>query len=111
MRVSGKSGIVFGRLAFARLGTDPAMKPLNEVGRVEDVPWSDAVTPYDEAHLVEYVRLLDAAADGAAADEMARVIFGIDPAKEPGRARRIVASHLRRARWMTEQGYRRLLGR
>ncbi len=87
------------------------MKPLNEIGLVEDVPWSDTITPYDEAHLPVYLRLLDANADGAAADDMARIIFDIDPAKEPERARRIVASHLRRARWMTEHGYRRLLGR
>ena len=87
------------------------MKPPSEIDLVEDVPWSDRVTSYDEVHLVVYVRLLDAAADGAAEDEMARIIFGVDPVKEPARARRMVASHLRRARWMTEHGYRRLLGR
>ena len=76
---------------------------------VDDVPWSDAITTYDEAHFVVYLRLLDADADGATADEMARIILGIDPAQEPGRAHKALASHLRRARWMTKHGYRRLL--
>lgn len=87
------------------------MKSLSEIGPVADVPWSDTLTAYDEAHLVAYLRLLDAVAAGAVTEEMARIIFGIDPVKEPERARRTVASHLRRARWMTEHGYRRLLGR
>ena len=73
------------------------------------VPWSDAITTYDEAHFVVYLRLLDADADGATADEMARIVLGIDPAHEPERAQKALASHLRRARWMTEHGYRRLL--
>jgi len=75
----------------------------------EDVPWSDALTPYDDAHLVLYVRLLDACAAGASDNEMVRVLFGIDPGKEPDRARRTLQSHLRRARWMTEHGYKRFL--
>jgi type VI secretion system activator RovC-like protein len=82
----------------------------SDAGLVEDVPWSDSITAYDEAHFVVYVRLLDAAADGASADEMARIVLGIDPLKESERAQRMVASHLRRARWMTEHGYRELRG-
>ncbi|SKA24584.1 Uncharacterized conserved protein [Enhydrobacter aerosaccus] len=75
----------------------------------DDVPWSDSITAYDEAHLVVYLRLLDATADGASKNEMAEVILGIDPAKEPQRAERVVDSHLRRARWMSRVGYRHLL--
>lgn len=86
------------------------MNASSEAALVEDVPWSDAITPYDEAHLAVYLRLLDADSDGAAADEMARIILGIDPAKEPERAQKTLTSHLRRARWMTEHGYHRLLG-
>ena len=41
-------------------------------------------------------------------DEMARQILGIDPAIEPEHARKAVASHLARAVWMTEVGYRYL---
>ncbi len=75
----------------------------------DEVPWSDSITPYDEAHLVVYLRLLDASADGASANEMAQIVLGIDPAKEPQRAERAVDSHLRRARWMSRVGYRQLL--
>jgi hypothetical protein len=76
-----------------------------------EVPWSEALTDYDRAHLTLYLRLLDAQADGATLDEMARIILGIDPHKEPQRAKKAVASHLRRALWMTEHGYRDLLRR
>ncbi|TIQ86908.1 MAG: DUF2285 domain-containing protein, partial [Mesorhizobium sp.] len=37
------------------------------------------------------------------------VIFDIDPDVEPERARRVHDSHLARARWMTQHGYRHLL--
>ena len=75
----------------------------------DEVPWSESITPYDEAHMVVYLRLLDASADGASPNEMAQIILGIDPAKEPQRAERAVDSHLRRARWMSRIGYRQLL--
>lgn len=77
----------------------------------DEVPWSEHVTPYDEQHFIVYVRLLDASADSATDEEMSRVVLGIDPVKEPERARRALDSHLRRARWMTEHGYRDLLWR
>ena len=76
----------------------------------DEVPWSDLITAYDKAHLVVYLRLLDASADGASTNEMAQIVLGIDPAKEPQRAERAVDSHLRRARWMSRVGYRQLLG-
>ena len=41
--------------------------------------------------------------------EVARIVLHIDPATEPDRARRAWESHLARARWMTEQGFRHLL--
>ena len=75
----------------------------------DEVPWSERVTAYDEAHFVTYLRLLDAAAEGASEDEMSRVVLGIDPALEPERARKALKSHLERARWMAEAGYRDLL--
>jgi len=74
-----------------------------------EVPWADALTDYDRAHLVTYLRVLDALADHADHDEMARIILGIDSLAEPARARAAIESHIRRARWMTEQGYRHLL--
>jgi hypothetical protein len=77
----------------------------------DEVPWSEQVTEYDERHFIVYLRLLDASADGATNDEMCRIILGIDPVREPERARQALDGHLRRARWMTEHGYRDLLSR
>src|ERR1700680_1896167 len=72
-------------------------------------PHSPAVTDYDREHLALYVRLLDAAEEGADWTEVVHVLFGIDSQREPERARRIHDSHLARARWMTEHGYQDLL--
>lgn len=77
----------------------------------DEVPWSEHVTEYDERHFIIYVRLLDASAARATDEEMSRVVLGIDPVREPDRARRVLDSHLRRARWMTVHGYRDLLSR
>ncbi|MCG6116256.1 MAG: DUF2285 domain-containing protein [Mesorhizobium sp.] len=80
--------------------------------RFDDVaPDDPALTSYDEAHLTDYLRLLDADAEGADWREAATVIFEIDPVAEPHRAARMHASHLARARWMTEVGYAHLLAR
>jgi hypothetical protein len=59
--------------------------------------------------LVTYLRLLDAARDGADWTEVARIVLHLDPDREPDRARRAWQSHLARARGMTEHGYRHLL--
>jgi hypothetical protein len=72
-------------------------------------PSGQDLTDYDRLHVKLYMRLLDAAADGASWDEVVRVLFHIDPTREPERCRRIHDSHLERARWMTHTGYRRLL--
>jgi hypothetical protein len=76
---------------------------------LNEVPWSDGLTDYDRAHFVVYLRLLDACAAGASDSEMSRIVLGIDPNKEPVHAKSVLDSHLRRARWMTEHGYRHLL--
>jgi hypothetical protein len=67
------------------------------------------VTSYDERHLALYIRLLDAATAGADWREVVAVLFGLDPAREPERAKTVHDSHLARARWMTQVGYRHLL--
>lgn len=72
-------------------------------------PESDLVTAYDERHFVTYLRLLDAAEDSADWREVVEIVFGLDPKSDPERARRIHDSHLARARWMTEKGFRHLL--
>jgi hypothetical protein len=73
-------------------------------------PTSDELTEYDRAHVRLYMRLLDATADGAAWQEIVAVLFGMDPMREPDRSRRVYDSHLARARWMSQIGFRLLLG-
>lgn len=85
------------------------MKPSHDPKIANEVPWSDHVTAYDRAHFTVYLRLLDAATDDASDDEMSRIVLGIDPTTEPARAKHALDSHLRRARWMTEHGYRNLM--
>jgi hypothetical protein len=75
----------------------------------ERPPITERVNAYDERHLVTYIRLLDAEAEGAGWREVVSVIFGLDPEREPERARIVHESHLARARWMTETGYQHLL--
>jgi len=74
-------------------------------------PQDEGVTSYDERHLVTYLRLLDAEAEGADWREAVSIIFGIDAANEPERAKTVHESHLARAHWMTQSGYRHLLKR
>jgi len=72
-------------------------------------PSEPVLTAYDEQHMVTYLRLFDADADGADWREVARIVLHIDPIREPDRARRAFDSHLARAKWMTRHGYRLLL--
>ncbi|MGA7806670.1 DNA -binding domain-containing protein [Bradyrhizobium sp.] len=72
-------------------------------------PSEPVLTPYDEEHLITYLRMLDADADNADWQEVARLVLHIDSALEPDRARGAFDSHLARAKWMTSHGYRHLL--
>jgi hypothetical protein len=65
-------------------------------------PTASIPTAYDEQHAITYLRLLDAEAEGADWQEVARIVLHIDPAREPGRARRAWEAYLARARKMTE---------
>ncbi|WP_426422585.1 DNA -binding domain-containing protein [Bradyrhizobium genosp. A] len=69
-----------------------------------------ALTPYDHVHAITYLRMLDADAEGADWREVTQIVLHIDPEREPARARQAYESHLARARWMTEIGYKLLLG-
>ena len=75
----------------------------------DTAPTESVLTGYDEQHLVTYLRLLDADAEAAHWREVAKVVLHIDSDREPERARRAWESHLARAKWMTENGYRHLL--
>ena len=75
----------------------------------DQAPTAGDLTEYDQQHLVTYLRLLDADAEGADWPQVARMVLHIDPSQEPERARRAWESHLARAKWMTEHGYRALI--
>ena len=75
----------------------------------DQAPDADVVTDNDHRLLGTYLRLLDAEAEGVDWAEVARIVLHIDPSIEPDRARRAWESHLARAKWMTEHGYRHLL--
>ena len=72
-------------------------------------PHTDRVNAYDEQHLAVYLRLLMAEEEGADWREVVQVIFGLDPAQDLTRAKTVHESHLARAHWMTEAGFRHLL--
>jgi hypothetical protein len=84
-------------------------KPPLDPDVADEAPAVGVLTAYDHEHHVTYLRLLDAEADGADWTEVARIVLHIDPTSEPARARRAWDSHLARAKWMTEHGYKLLL--
>lgn len=75
----------------------------------ETAPSVPELTDYDRAHIKLYMRLLDATAEGAPWQEVVALLFGIDPAREPERGRRVHDSHLARAQWVAAGGYKDLL--
>lgn len=72
-------------------------------------PNDETLNAYDEEHLVTYLRLLDADAEGADWTEVARLVLHMDPIRDPARVRAAWESHLARAKWLAEHGYRHLL--
>lgn len=72
-------------------------------------PTSPVLTGYDQAHVITYLRLLDAEVEGADWREVARLVLDLDPKADADGARKTYETHLARARWMTENGYRHLL--
>jgi hypothetical protein len=84
-------------------------RPQQKPPVADKAPSGEILTAYDNDHLVTYLRLLDAAAQGSDWTEVARIVLGMDPEREPERARASWESHLERARWLTEHGYRQLV--
>ncbi len=76
---------------------------------LDEPPCDQGLTPYDREHMALYLRLLDAARDGADCREAVQILFGLDPDLDPKRCRLIQDAHLARARWMSERGYRNLV--
>jgi type VI secretion system activator RovC-like protein len=87
----------------------PMQKPPLDPDVADTAPSDSVLTAYDQEHLITYQRLLDADVDGADWREVARIVLHLDPEHESDRARRSFDSHLSRAKWMTEHGYRHLL--
>jgi hypothetical protein len=83
--------------------------PPNDPDVADTAPTDPTLTDYDRQHFVTYLRLLDADDEGADWREVARIVLHIDPDREPARARTAFDSHLARAKWMTEHGYRHVL--
>lgn len=78
-------------------------------GVADTAPTEPGLTDYDRAHLVTYLRLLDAEASGADWREAARHLLGADPDRRRDAARLSYETHADRARWMARQGYLKLL--
>lgn len=72
-------------------------------------PSDTALTGYDRAHAITYLRLLDAEAEGVDWREVSRIVLGCDPDGDPDCSRKTYDTHLARARWMTTNGYEHLL--
>jgi hypothetical protein len=83
-------------------------KPRIDAPISDQAPTDDKLTDYDRLHLITYIRLLDADADGIPWEEASRSILHIDPDAEPKRAKCAYQSHLARAQWMTRVGYRHI---
>ncbi len=64
---------------------------------------------YDREHATLYLRLLDAEAAGADWREVAEVAMRLDVGRDVERARLVHATHLARARWLRDGGYKALL--
>ncbi|HTG04158.1 MAG TPA: DUF2285 domain-containing protein [Bradyrhizobium sp.] len=84
-------------------------KPPLDPDAADTAPSDSVLTVCDEEHVITYLRLLDADAQGADWREVARIVLHLDPERESDRARAAFDSHLSRAKWMTEHGYRHLL--
>jgi hypothetical protein len=93
----------------SRRKKDPGGYAVSEPEFLDEPPESSNVTDYDRRHLKLYARLLDAQASGASWEEAFRILFASAGATEPGRAQRMHAAHLKRAKWMSATGFNDLL--
>ncbi|MUZ65675.1 DNA -binding domain-containing protein [Agrobacterium vitis] len=78
-------------------------------GFLDQPPTDERLTDYDRAHLSTYLRLLDAETEGAAWQEVAKIIFGLEPKSDLARAELMYKTHLARAHWMTNNGFKDLI--
>ena len=82
---------------------------MDAIGFEDRAPDSPQLTRYDEGHFADYLRLLDARAEGADWKEVAQIVLHRDPVADELRTRRCWQSHLERAQWLSREGYKRIL--
>ncbi len=70
-------------------------------------PSSDNVTPYDREHFKLYLRLLDAEENDVHWKVAVEEIMGLKSVESSSKS--CWQSHLQRAKWMSNSGYRQLL--
>ena len=80
-----------------------------QINVLDEAPSVDELTDYDRAHLITYLRLLDAEADKAPWQDAATIVLGFSPEDDETRVRRAYDTHLARAHWMTKKGHASLL--
>ena len=85
------------------------LRPRLDAPVADEPPASDQLTGYDVLHIIHYIILLDAERDRVAWEDVAREALLIDPAKEPARARHAYETHLARAKWMANSGWKQML--
>ncbi|WP_189486177.1 DUF2285 domain-containing protein [Asticcacaulis endophyticus] len=73
---------------------------------LDQAPQGPNLTDYDRLHVKTYARLLDAVADNADWQEVVAILFSVNADAEPDRAKLMYDTHLTRAKWMTETGFR-----
>jgi hypothetical protein len=83
--------------------------PASSFPIADAAPSEEKVTDYDRIHFKIYLRILDAAQQGAPWEEVSAVVLGIDPVREPARAKRAYDTHLARAQWLANKGYKGFL--
>lgn len=78
-------------------------------GILDIAPRATSLTAYDRAHSATYLRLLDAHDAGATWREAVAGIFKLDPDSDPERYELMHRSHLQRAEWLRDRGYKLIL--
>ena len=69
-----------------RVASKPIQTPPLDPDVADTAPSNSVLTVYDEEHVITYLRLLDADAQGGDWREVARVVLHLDPKHESDRA-------------------------
>jgi ABC-type cobalamin transport system ATPase subunit len=88
----------------ANAAPPPLDPPISDVA-----PADRNLTGHDQQHRVTYLRLLDADAEGADWQEIAKVALHIDPEREPDRTKRAWERPLAPRKVANRSGFRHLL--